>query len=243
MARYAMVTDLRKCVACHACTASCNAEWDVPPSYARTHVKTTPLAGTFPNLTSSPYVAQCNHCDHPPCVPACPSGATYQDKGGVVRVDGDVCIGCAFCVDACPYEARFVSPSTKKVDKCDFCAPRIARGEEPACVATCPAGAKHFGDLEDRTGEVHRIVFHEGARRVESDTVAVGPNVYYLGKAEHLDLVVKSFPPKAPRYPAAREAWKRLVKPLVLGVVGLSLVGQAVAFFDQLHKGEGDFDE
>ncbi|MBI5441690.1 MAG: hypothetical protein HY900_10845, partial [Deltaproteobacteria bacterium] len=93
MARYAMVTDLRKCVACHACTASCNAEWDVPPGYARTHVKTTPLAGTIPELSSSPYVAQCNHCDHPSCVPACPSGATYVDEGGSVRVDAGVCIG------------------------------------------------------------------------------------------------------------------------------------------------------
>jgi tetrathionate reductase subunit B len=243
MARYAMVTDLRKCVACHACTASCNAEWDVPPGQARTHVKQTPLAGTFPELTSSPYVAQCNHCDHPSCVPACPSGATYVDQGGSVRVDAGVCIGCAFCVDACPYDARYISPRTKKVDKCDFCAPRVARGEEPSCVATCPAHAKHFGDLEDRTGEVHRMVFHDGARRIETADVALGPNVYYLGKPEHLDLVAKSFPPVPPKAPTSREAWRRLVKPLVLGVVGLSLVGQAVAFFNQLHKGEGDFDE
>lgn len=243
MARYAMVTDLRKCVACHACTAACNAEWAVPPGYARTRVRKTPLSGAFPDLTSSPNVAQCNHCDRPSCVPACPSGATYQDEAGVVRVDHDVCIGCAFCVDACPYDARFVSPVTRKVDKCDFCAPRVARGEKPACVDTCPAHAKHFGDLEDRSGEVHRMVFHDGARRVETEGVAVGPNVFYLGRPGHLDLVAKSFPPRAPKAPLAREAWRRLVKPLVLGVVGLTFVGQAVAFFTQLHKGEGDFDE
>ena len=87
MARYAMVTDLGRCVACHACTAACNGEWDVPAGYARTQVRQTPVTGTFPKLTSSVYVAQCNHCDRPSCVPACPSGATYQSADGVVRVD------------------------------------------------------------------------------------------------------------------------------------------------------------
>ncbi len=243
MTRYAMVTDLRKCVACHACTASCNAEWDVPAGHARTHVAMTPVAGTFPALVASPYVAQCNQCDHPPCVAPCPSGATYQDENGVVRVDRDVCIGCGFCVEACPYGARFVSPRTKKIEKCDFCAPRVARGEEPACVATCPSNAKFFGDLEDREGVVHRLVFHEGARRMESDSVSVGPNVYYLGRPEHLDLVQKTFAPREPELLAAGETWRRVLKPLVLGAVGLTFVGQAVAFFTQLYKGEGDVDE
>ena len=243
MARYAMVTDLRKCVACQACTVACSAEWDVPAGQARTHVRTTPLAGTFPNLTSSPHVGQCNQCDRPPCVEPCPSGATYQDAGGIVRVDGDVCIGCGFCIEACPYEARFINPRTKKVDKCDFCRPRIERGEEPTCVATCTAHAKYFGDLEDRGSEVSRLVFRDGARRMETRTVAVGPNVFYLGRPEHLDLVLTSFPPRPARLLTAGEAWRRLLKPLVLGVVGLTFVGQAVAFFTQLRKGEGDFEE
>ena len=165
----------------------------------------TPLAGTFPNLSSSPYVAQCNHCEHPPCVEPCPSGATSQDADGVVRVDKAVCIGCGFCVAACPYEARFISPADRKVDKCDFCSPRIARGELPACVTTCTANAKHFGDLEDPSSEVYRMVFAEGARRVESGTIAVGPNVYYLGKPEHLDLVVGELPAAAAAAPGRRE--------------------------------------
>jgi Fe-S-cluster-containing dehydrogenase component len=243
MARYAMVTDLRKCVGCQACTAACNGEWDVPSGSARTRVTMTPASGTFPKLVATPYVAQCNHCDHPSCIEACPSGATYRDAGGVVRVDRDVCIGCGFCVDACPYDARYISSATKKVDKCDFCTPRVERGEKPACVATCPAGAKHFGDLEDRAGEVHRMVFHDGARRIETDSVAAGPNVYYLGKAEQLELVQQSFAPHPPKLLAAGEAWRRLLKPLVLGVVGVTFAGQALAFFTQLHKGEDDFDE
>jgi tetrathionate reductase subunit B len=235
-----MVTDLRRCVACHACTAACNGEWNVPPGHARTRVRPTPVSGTFPRLVSSVYVAQCNHCDRPTCVPACPSGATYQDENGVVQVNADVCIGCGFCVEACPYGARYVNPATKKVDKCDFCSSRVARGQAPACVKTCTAHAKYFGDLEDPSSDVYRMVYAEGARRMETKDVAIGPRVYYLGRREHLDLVLASFPPHPPRLPVAGEAWRRLLKPLVIAAVGATFLGQAAAFFVQLWKGEED---
>lgn len=243
MPRYAMVTDLRKCVGCEACTVACNALWEVPAGFARTQVKKTEIAGTFPNLRSGIHVAQCNQCDHPPCAEACPSGATSQGADGIVRVDKDLCIGCAFCVAACPYDARYINPATRKVDKCDFCLPRIARGEPPACVATCTAHAKYFGDLEDRASEVFRLVYAEGARRIETATVAVGPNVYYLGKPEALDLVAQAFPPRPPQLPAAGEFWRRAVRPLVLLAVGATFLGQAAAFFTQLVKGESDFED
>lgn len=243
MPRYAMVTDLRKCVACKACTAACSAEWNVPAGFARTHVHQAPLQGNFPNLATSPLVAQCNHCDDPPCTAACPTGATYQQADGIVQIDRDLCIGCGYCVDACPYDARFVDPVAKKADKCTFCAPRIARGQLPACVSTCPSGAKHFGDLEDPASEVHRMVYLQGARRIESKDVAVGPNVYYLGTPEQLDLVTASFAPRAPRLPLAGTTWEKVVKPLVLAAVGATFAGQAVAFFNQLRKGEHDFED
>jgi len=243
VARYAMVIDLRRCVACQACTVACNAEWGVPAGRARTHVHTTPLAGTFPNLRMSPFVAQCNHCDHPPCVDACPSGATFQGPDGIVRVDRGLCIGCGFCVPACPYDARFIDPVTKKVDKCDFCVTRLGRGQLPACVTTCTAHAKYFGDLEDPASDVHRMVYLEGARRIESPEVAVGPNVYYLGTPEQLALVTTHFAPRRPRTLAAGEAWGRLARPLVLAAVGATFAGQAVAFFHQLRQGESDFED
>jgi tetrathionate reductase subunit B len=243
VARYGMVTDLRTCVGCHACTVACNAEWDVPAGQARTRVKATPIAGTFPALTASVYVAQCNQCDRPPCVPACPSGATRQLSTGIVEVDERVCIGCGFCVDACPYEARHLDRETKKVDKCDFCLSRIERGQEPACVATCTAHAKHFGDLEDRRSDVSRLVYEEGARRIETGGVAVGPNVYYTGTPAQLDLVAATFPPREPRLPASATVWRRAFKPLMIAVVGATFLGQAVAFFTQLRTGEKDFED
>jgi tetrathionate reductase subunit B len=240
MARYAMITDLRRCVACHACTAACNGEWDVPAGHARTRVRPTPVSGIFPNLASSVYVSQCNHCDRPSCVPACPSGATYQSEDGVVQVNKDVCIGCGFCVEACPYTARYLNPLTSKVDKCDFCSSRTARGREPACVKTCTAHAKTFGDLEDSTSDVYHMVYHEGARQLQTADVAIGPRVYYLGKPEHIDLVLASFPPHMPRLLTAGQSWQRLLKPLVIAAVGATFLGQAVAFFVQLWKEEED---
>ena len=243
MARYAMVTDLRACVGCHACTVACNAEWDVPAGQARTQVRTTPLAGTFPSLQSSVYVSQCNHCDHPPCVDACPSGATSRTDSGIVRIDHEVCIGCGFCVEACPYDARHIDRLTKKADKCSFCAPRLERGQSPMCVVTCTAHAKHFGDLEDRESAVSKLVFEQGASRIESASVAVGPNVFYTGRAAQLGLVSSSFQPRPPRLPAAGAAWRQAFKPLMLALVGATFAGQAVAFFMQLKNGEKDFED
>lgn len=243
MARYAMVTDLRKCVGCHACTVACNSEWSVPPGQARTHVRETPLSGVFPKLSASVFVSQCNHCDRAPCVDACPSGASYHADDGRVMVDEGLCVGCGFCTDACPYEARFIHAQTRKVDKCDFCERRVARGEQPACVATCTTGAKTFGDLEARDSEVFSLVYEQGARRIEGPLAAVGPNVYYLGKPEQLALVEKSFPPRAARLPRAGEVWRRLAKPLVLTAVAATFLGQAVAFFNQLATGEKDIED
>lgn len=243
MARYAMVTDITKCVGCQACTAACNSEWEVPAGFARTHVRPTPIAGTFPDLGSTFHVAQCNHCDRPPCVEPCPTGATSQLSNGIVQVDRQVCIGCGYCVEACPYDARFLNPVLKKVDKCDFCSARLERGQQPSCVTTCTAHAKYFGDLEDRSSEVFRFVYDQGAQRLETDAVAVGPNVYYRGKPRHLELLEASFPPRPPRLLAAGQAWRNVLKPLMMTAVGATFVGQAVAFFHQLSKGEDNFDE
>jgi tetrathionate reductase subunit B len=243
MARYAMLIDQERCVGCQSCTVACKSEWNVPIGGARTRVRSAGTSGEYPKFTSAFYVSQCNHCDHPSCVPACPSGATYQDDNGVVRVNKELCIGCGSCVAACPYDARYIDSKRGVVDKCDFCSDRVAKGLEPACVATCPAKAKMFGNLEDTGSPLFRAVYRESARRMESSLVSIGPNVYYSGRPEHAELAAAAFPPHLPHQVMATRVWGALGKKLVYLAVGATFLGQAVAFFRQLSTGEKQFED
>jgi tetrathionate reductase subunit B len=243
MPRYAMVIDQERCVGCQSCTVACKSEWGVPNGAARTRVRQTGVFGSFPQLTSAIYVSQCNHCARPTCVPACPTGATYQDNNGVVRVHRDLCIGCGSCVAACPYGARYINASLGKVDKCDFCAARVENGLVPACVATCPAHAKIFGNLEDSSSEVFKLVYRQGARRMETSTISIGPNVYYKGKPEHTELALAAFPPVPPLTIAPAKIWSSLLNKAVVLAVSATFLGQAVAFFRQLAVGEKQFED
>jgi Fe-S-cluster-containing dehydrogenase component len=99
----------------------------------------------------------CNQCDNPPCVQVCPVGATFKTQDGVVLVDSDYCIGCRYCIQACPYGARYLDPRTNTADKCTFCYHRIARGLLPACVEVCPTQARVFGELGSKTSPLHRM--------------------------------------------------------------------------------------
>lgn len=88
----------------------------------------------------------CQHCDDAPCIEVCPTGASRRDENGIVRVDTSSCIGCSYCIGACPYQVRYLNPHTKVADKCDFCAEsRLAKGFPPICVNACPEHALIFG--------------------------------------------------------------------------------------------------
>ncbi len=102
---WAMVIDLRKCVGCHACTISCVAENKLPPGIVYRPVLETEI-GTFPNVTRRFMPRPCMQCEEPPCVPVCPVGATWKRADGIVEIDYDQCIGCRYCLTACPYSAR-----------------------------------------------------------------------------------------------------------------------------------------
>ena len=243
MPRYAMVIDQERCVGCQSCTVACKSEWDVPNGGARTQVRQTAITGRFPNVVMSFHVSQCNHCERPSCLPVCPTGATYQESSGIVRVHRELCIGCGACVAACPYGARYINTDIGKVDKCDFCASRIEKGLEPACVVTCPGRAKFFGDLENSCSDVFRMVYHERAHRMETAKIAIGPNVYYKGRPEHTELALASFGPVSPREIVPAAIWRTVLNKIVFLAVGATFLGQAVAFFRQLSTGEKQFDD
>ncbi|TWA91866.1 tetrathionate reductase beta subunit [Azospirillum brasilense] len=177
--RWAMVVDMGKCVGCQACTVACIMENDVPENSFRTIVSTYEVteqgkAGSYmlPRL--------CNHCEKPPCIPVCPTGATFQRRDGIVVVDNTVCVGCAYCVQACPYDARFINHETQTADKCTFCVHRVEAGLLPACVETCVGGARVFGDLNDPDSAVSTLV-REGNPKVLKPEQGTQPRVFYLG--------------------------------------------------------------
>ncbi|MGI5950877.1 MAG: 4Fe-4S dicluster domain-containing protein [Brooklawnia sp.] len=183
--RLAMLIDTKRCFGCHTCAVACKTENNLPDGMWWNRVVTvggdqmdTP-SGTFPNLSMFFITLACQHCDDPPCVPVCPTGATYKrESDGVVLVDYDKCIGCGACVQACPYDgvrtrnaeemqyvtgfpvgdANVQQQQPLTVAKCTFCDHRLAKGQQPACIEVCPARARVFGDLNDPESEVSQLV-------------------------------------------------------------------------------------
>ncbi len=194
--------------------------------YRRNWVLRIGPAQTSQGLAFTFYPGLCNHCEDPVCIKVCPvdpeekvftcfdclSGkckcgktvkmavrATYKEPfTGAVLIDKERCIGCGNCVEACPYKARYLNDTLDepKADKCTFCYERLVHGEMPACVKTCIADARIFGDLNDPHSEVAQLVRSGRARRLESDLVKIGPNVYFMGKEKNLELLFKRFAPR-----------------------------------------------
>ncbi len=177
--QYGFVIDHTSCIGCHACTVACKAENDVPIGNFRTAVKYTEV-GKFPEIKRNFLVQRCNHCSDAPCVTICPVNALEKRPDGIVDVDRDACIGCRACMQACPYDAIYLNEDLGAVEKCHFCAHRIDRGLEPACVTVCPVGAIIPGDLHDPESKASLMILNNetAVRRPEQGT---GPNVHYVG--------------------------------------------------------------
>ena len=211
----AMVIDIAKVDddVAHACIEACHHAHNVPASDSpQRQVKWVwqeHFKQAFPDQAHSrmaegyddlPVLLMCNHCDTPACVKVCPTAATWKRKSdGIVMMDMHRCIGCRYCVVACPYGSRsfnwsdpderfintdFPSRSRGVVEKCNFCAERLRVGEEPLCVAAARdaaggVGALTFGDLADPDSEVSRIL-REKHTITRKNALGTGPNVYYI---------------------------------------------------------------
>ncbi len=183
--QYAMVIDARRCYGVHACSVACKAEYKVPLGETRSWVEEIEK-GTFPNVSRAFLPRLCNHCSQPNCVSVCPTGATWKRaEDGIVVVYKDICIGCKYCVQACPYDARFINEETGSADKCDFCIHRVSQGLEPACVEACPSRARIFGDINDPESEVAKLIATNPVTVLRPEQ-GTEPNVYYIG-ADHTD--------------------------------------------------------
>ncbi|HGM5056824.1 TPA: tetrathionate reductase subunit TtrB [Serratia marcescens] len=181
--RYAMLIDLRRCVGCQACTVSCAIENQTPHGEFRTTVNQYQVSLEGEAVATNVLLPRlCNHCDNPPCVPVCPVQATFQREDGIVVVDNKRCVGCAYCVQACPYDARFINHATQTADKCTFCVHRLEAGLLPACVESCVGGARIIGDMRDPHSTLSKLLRrHEDEIKVLKPENQTAPHVFYLG--------------------------------------------------------------
>jgi len=214
--RWVMTLDLSACLGCGQCAQGCFEEnnqgrdpeikWitmlrspDVKVwRLHHTETFTRPVTDIDDNKFYLP--VGCQQCDHPACVRACPINATWKEPDGVTVVDYNWCIGCRYCMAACPYDARKFNWAPPKipvndlntfmhylgnrprpygvVEKCTFCVQRVRAGYEPACVAVCPVGARRFGDLNDESSGVSLIVDQVKTIQLKED-VGTEPRFYY----------------------------------------------------------------
>jgi [DsrC]-trisulfide reductase subunit O len=217
--RWAMVIDIKKFresgeEALNACITACHTVHNVPdfgnPKDAVKWLWKAPFGEAFPSqehahlhelqehgMKGVPSLVLCNHCDNPPCVRVCPTKATFRRADGLVLMDFHRCIGCRYCMAACPFGARslnwrdprdFIKTKLNReyptrtrgvVEKCNFCAERLAVGKMPACVEACKNGEMAFGDLEDANSEVRELLrTHFAIRR--KPQLGTHPQVYYI---------------------------------------------------------------
>lgn len=181
--RKAMLVDITMCVGCGACQAACKMENGLPEEAEE---KLSPTAWTALDTRGETYVRRmCQHCEHPTCVSVCPVGAFQKHPEGPVTYDASKCLGCRYCIQACPFGVPRYEWTSRapRVQKCRFCVDRQAKGLPPACVEACPTGATKYGDRDELIAEAKARIAAEPGRYVDHvygvDEVG-GTSVLYL---------------------------------------------------------------
>ena len=200
MTQMALVIDLNVCVGCQACVTSCKSwntsgsagylsddrPYDENPTGTFFNRVQTFEVGEFPSTQTVHFPKSCLHCEEPPCVPVCPTGASYKrEADGIVLIDYDKCIGCGYCAWACPYGVRELDEHRQVMTKCTLCADRIdnqalpPEDRLPACVMACPTSARLFGDIHDPASNVSTAIRERGGYQLMPEW-GTAPSNHYL---------------------------------------------------------------
>jgi Fe-S-cluster-containing dehydrogenase component len=199
---WGFIVDTTRCIGCGACVRACKAENKVPDGYFRTWVERYEIDANEDvhvdspngalesfkknNVQGKPIVKGffvpklCNHCRNSACTQVCPVGATFLSPDGVILIDKNYCIGCGYCVQACPYGCRYIAHPPGTADKCTLCYHRISHGQPTACVLACPRKARICGNLKDPDSEIRRIL-HERRYYLLKPELGTNPKCFYIG--------------------------------------------------------------
>ncbi len=178
-ARYALIIDTIKCTGCGACIEACRLRNKLPEglSYIRRIVKGNERNRWF-------LMVQCQHCAKPPCATVCPTNATYRREDGVVLIDERLCVGCRYCMQACPYQARVYDEERGVAGKCWLCLPWVLGGGLPACVEACIPGARIFGRADDPQSEVAQLIASGRAKPLHPEFGTEPSILFYIMQEE-----------------------------------------------------------
>lgn len=182
MSHNCIVVNLDRCTGCFGCEIACKMENNVALGQRWSKVFTVGPVGEYPNMTRYALPTMCQQCKDAPCVHVCPTGASYRDSNtNVVLVDKEKCIGCKYCMMACPYGVRSWNKTEKCVEKCTLCGQLTSAGKLPACVKSCAAGARFYGDLDDPNSDVSKELAKYPAEAVHTlEDQGNGPCMRYI---------------------------------------------------------------
>jgi Fe-S-cluster-containing dehydrogenase component len=204
---WGFVVDTTRCIGCGSCVRACKIENNVPDGFFRTWVERYEIDEHDEIRVDSPNGALesfkkdilidernvkgffvpklCNHCKNSACTQVCPVGASFHSPDGVVLIDPKHCVGCGYCIQACPYGCRYLAHPPGIADKCTLCYHRIHRGKPTACVQACPREARIYGNLKDPKSRIRKIL-HERRYSLLKPDLGTNPECFYIG----LDLEV-----------------------------------------------------
>ena len=241
--RKAMLIDITQCAGCNACQDACKAQNKLKEG-AETALSSTAYTA-LEDHNGTTVRRMCQHCEHPTCVSVCPVGAFTKTEIGPVLYDESKCIGCRYCMQACPFQVpRYEWTSNyPRVQKCRFCYDRIKEGLQPACAEACPTGATKFGNRDELIAEAHARISAEPTKyvnRVYGQEEVGGTSILYISSVPFEQLGFKTQLEATPLPDLTWNALSKIPTVVTVGSVFLYGIYWITSRRDEVERAEGN---